>query len=221
MWANRLRPEIVTLFALGGAIAPVLDVAIVAALAALQPGYSHVRHFISELGETGRPFAAFANIWFILVSMMFGGFAIALREGIRSSRVSAIGALLFGAWAVTGVIGGLFPCDPGCQGDSLAGVVHVILGEVGAVCLLPVPTLIWLGVRGDPRWAGYGWFTLAVQALALASHLLLGAVYFGISPLAPMLESTVGAIQRFSLGVFYSWTAVIGLKIVRRGGADA
>lgn len=215
---------IIAAFALGGAIVPVLDVAIVAALGSLQPNYSHVRQFISELGEVGRPLAALANAWFVLVSTMFVGFAIVLHEGtMRFSRASTIGALLFGAWAATGIVGGFFPCDPGCRGDTLAGVVHVMLGEVGAVCLLPVPTLFWLGVRGDPRWVSYGWFTLTIQALALASLLLLGAAYFGISPLAPKLAMTVGLIQRFSLGVYYTWTAVIGLKIARTTipGTDA
>lgn len=194
---------------------PILDVAAVAVLGELQPNYSHVRQFISELGETGRRFAAVANLWFVLVSTMLGGFAIALLKGTPQSRASTIGALLFGAWTATGIIGGFFPCDAGCAGDTLSGAIHVILGEIGAVCILPVPTLIWLGVGGDPRWRRYGRFTLAVQALALASFLLLGAVYFGLSPLDRLLESSIGLLQRFSLGVYYAWTAVVGLKIAR------
>jgi hypothetical protein len=210
-----LRRRFVTVCAIGGAIVPILDIAVITVLGELQPNYSHVRQFISELGETGRPFAAVANLWFVLVSTMFGGFAIALLKGTPLSRASTIGALFFGAWTATGIIGGFFPCDSGCAGDTLPGAIHVILGEIGAICLLPVPALIWLGVRGDPRWMRYYWFTLAVQGLALASFLLLGAVYFGISPLDRLLEAAIGLIQRFSLGVYYAWTAVIGLKIAR------
>lgn len=202
-----------TACAIGGAIAPILDVAVIAILGELQADYSHKRQFISELGETGRQFAAVANLWFVLVSTMFGGFAIALLKGIPPSRASTIGALLFGAWTATGIIGGFFPCDPGCAGDTFPGIIHVILGEIGAICLLPVPALIWLGIRGDPRWTRFAWFTLAIQVLALVSFLLLGAVYFGISPLDRLLGSAVGLIQRFSLGVYYVWTTVIGLKI--------
>jgi hypothetical protein len=215
MRAKWPRQRFVTACAIAGAIAPILDVAVIALLGELQPNYSHVRQFISELGETGHRFATFANLWFALVSTMFGAFAIALVKGTPASRASTIGALLFGAWTATGVLGGFFPCDPGCAGDTLSGVIHVVLGEIGAICLLPVPTLIWLGVRGDPQWKRYGWFTLAVQSLALASFLLLGFVYFGISPLDRLLESAIGLIQRFSLGVYYVWTAVIGLKIAR------
>lgn len=210
------RRRFVTACAIGGAIAPILDVAVIALLGELQPNYSHVRQFISELGETGHRFSAVANLWFVLVSTMFGGFAIALLKGTPASKASTIGGLLFGAWTATGILGGFFPCDPGCAGDTLIGAIHVILGEIGAICLLLVPTLIWLGVRGDPRWMRcYGWFTLAVQALAMASFLLMGAVYFGIFPLERLLESKIGLIQRFSLGVYYAWTAVVGLKIAR------
>jgi hypothetical protein len=145
----------VTACAIGGAIVPILDVAVIALLGELQPNYSHVRQFISELGETGRRSAAVANLWFVLVSTMFGGFAIALFKGTPPSRTSSIGALLFGAWTATGIIGGFFPCDYGCAGDTLPGIIHVILGVIGAICLLPVPTLIWLSVRGDPRWMRY------------------------------------------------------------------
>jgi hypothetical protein len=55
----------------------------------------------------------------------------------------------------------------------------------------------------------------------VASFLLLGAVYFGISPLDRLLESAIGLIQRFSLGVYYAWTAVIGLKIARTNNERA
>ena len=100
-----------------------------------------------------------------------------------------VGALLFGIWTVTGIVGGFFPCDPAARARLCRGAIHVILGVVGTVCLLPVPALIWLGVRGDPRLEAYWWFTLAVQGLSLACFLLLGAVYFGISPLERLLEA--------------------------------
>jgi hypothetical membrane protein len=213
MMLNWLSRKFVTACAIGGAIVPMIDVAMIVMLGKLDPDYSHTRQFISELGETGRPLAAIANLWFVLVSIQFGGFAIALLKGTPPSRASTIGAILFGAWTATGIIGGFFPCDSGCAGDTFSGVIHVILGEIGAICLLPVPALIWLGLRGDPRWKRHRWFTLAVQVLALVSFLLLGAIYFGISPLDRLLEPAVGLIQRFSLGVYYAWTTVIGLKI--------
>jgi len=194
-------------------IAPVLDVVVIAVLGELQPGYSHVRQFISELGEPGRPFAAVANVWFVLVSALFAGFTLALLQGIPASRASTIGSVCFGVWTATGIIGGFFPCDAGCAGATWPGFIHNLLGEIGTLCILPVPTLIWLGLRRDPNWTGYGWFTLAIQLLALTTLVLLAAAWFGLFPLNRILEPSLGLLQRLSLGTYYIWTAVIGLKV--------
>jgi hypothetical protein len=212
----------VTVCAIGGAVVPILDVVVTAVLGELQPDYSHVRQFISELGASGRPFAGVARCWFVVVSLLLASFSVALLKGTPPSKASTLGGLLFGAWTATGIIGGFFPCDSNCAGDTLPGAIHVVLGEIGAVCLLPVPALTWLGVRGDRRWKRYLWFTLVVQSLTVAGFLALGAVYFGISPLARWLETEVGLLQRLTLGVYYAWTAVIGLEIARRnGGTDS
>jgi len=42
------------LLALGGITGPVLFAVVVLVLGALRPGYSHLQHFISELGVAGR-----------------------------------------------------------------------------------------------------------------------------------------------------------------------
>jgi hypothetical membrane protein len=65
-----------------GIIAPILDVLIMAWQGALNPGYSHVRQYISELGEAGRPHAGVFSVGCLLWGLLFAGFAVALRRGL-------------------------------------------------------------------------------------------------------------------------------------------
>jgi hypothetical membrane protein len=99
-----------------GVAAPVVDVLVTAGLAARDPGYSHARQYISELGEAGRPYAAPFNAWCFAYGLLFAGFAVALGRGPGSRSV--LTALL--AVAAASIASGAFPCDPGCAGESPA-----------------------------------------------------------------------------------------------------
>src|SRR5206468_2921669 len=108
-------------------------------------------------------------------SLLLVGFGVGLAMALPSSAASRAGAFLYVAWAVIGVVGGFFPCDPGCRGQTISAWVHLTLGEIAAVCILPAPTLVWLAVRRDSAWRGHGWFTLIVQFLAVALTMALAA----------------------------------------------
>src|SRR5262245_41869369 len=101
------------LFVVCGFVTPVLDVIITVCLGTLDPDYSHVRQFISELGETGRPYAAVFTAWCILWGILFAGFAIAVSRGFsgRKGQWLGPGALLI--LAVSSIVVGFLPCDPG------------------------------------------------------------------------------------------------------------
>src|SRR5437773_5490464 len=94
-----------------GIIAPLADVTLIAVFASLHPDYDHIRQFISELGETGRPFAGLVNAWFSVVSLLLVGFGAGLALALTNSAASRAGVLLYLACATIGVIGGFFPCD--------------------------------------------------------------------------------------------------------------
>ena len=61
-----------------GVVVPILDVLITTWLGAIDPGYSHVRQYISELGEAGRPYAAVFTAWCLVWGILFAGFAVML-----------------------------------------------------------------------------------------------------------------------------------------------
>src|SRR5262249_55722924 len=72
-----------------GVVAAALDVLVTAGLAALDPGYSHARQYISELGEPGRPYAAAFNAWSVAYGVLFAAFAVAAGRGLPSRSVLA------------------------------------------------------------------------------------------------------------------------------------
>src|SRR5262245_24159985 len=74
-----------------GIVAPILDVLITVWLGALDPGYSQVRQYISELGEAGRPYAGVFSAWCFLWGLLFAGFAIALGRGLGGRNGAWLG----------------------------------------------------------------------------------------------------------------------------------
>jgi len=131
-----------------GIVVPILDVVITAWLGALDPGYSHVRQYISELGEAGRPYAAVFTAWCLLWGILFAGFAIALVCGLGGRKGSWLGPGALLIMAASSIVVGVFPCDPGGTARTVSGQVHLIVGEwVGMSAIVLTPFLTWVGMR--------------------------------------------------------------------------
>jgi len=198
-----------------GIVAPVADMALIAFFASLHPDYDHVRQLMSELGETGRPYASAVNVWFSVGSLLLVGFGVGLATALPGTMASRAGVLLYVIWAALGVVVGFFPCDPGCRGQTPSAWVHLVLGGVASICILPVPTLVWLAVRRDAAWKGHGWFTLAVQFLAVVLAIALAAAdyeaYVAIQP----LRELAGLIQRLNWLLYYGWTVTLAAILLR------
>jgi hypothetical protein len=219
--AGTTADRTLTWLAAGGLTAPVLDVLITAWLAALDPDYSHLRQFMSELGETGRPHAAVFSAWCVLYGLLFAGFAVALARELGGNRHSCLGPGALLVVAACSVLLGFFPCDPGCAGETTSARVHILVGEVATAAIVAAPFLAWLGMWGDERWRGH-------RVLALVSGVLLAAVagwlavchYAGLGRAACAL----GAAQRLFLGILYVWVEVVAIRLWRLGrtaGRDA
>src|SRR5262249_14096753 len=111
-----------------GIVVPILDVLITAWLGALDPGYSHVRQYISELGEAGRPYAAVLTIWCLMWGILFAGFAIALGRGLGGRKGSWLGPGALLIMGASSIVVGVFPCDPGGTARTVSGQVHLFVG---------------------------------------------------------------------------------------------
>lgn len=92
-------------------------------LAPRKPGYSHLKHTISELGETGAPQQHLVSFWlFLPIGLLMLG--VALQLGPDSGPIATLALCI----AVGYGVAAFFPCDPG---SPLSGSVRQVLHNLG------------------------------------------------------------------------------------------
>ena len=102
-----------------GLLAPIIRLSLIFVLGLIQPGYSHIEDYISELGATGAPYAWLMNsLGTITVGILLSGFSIAFWRVMRPGVLVTIGSLLLAVAGLAFVGVGLFPCDAGCGLES-------------------------------------------------------------------------------------------------------
>src|SRR5262245_40436187 len=201
-----------------GIVAPILDVLIKAWLGALDPGYSHLRQYISELGEAGRPYAAVFTAWCLLWGILFAGFAVALRRGLGGRKGSLLGPGAVFIMAASSIVVGVFPCDPGGTARTLSGQVHLIVGGwVGPPATVLEPVLSWVEMRRSEAWRGYRTLTLVAGALLAGIADWLTICHYGGFERS---ACAAGAVQRLFLGILYLWTEVVAVRLWRLAARD-
>jgi Protein of unknown function (DUF998) len=96
-------------------------------LAVRKPGYSHIRHTISEIGEIGSPVQQFAAFGFFLPIGLLLGVA-ALLANAASPAVATVALCI----AIGYVAAAAFPCDPGspAAGTTTRQTIHNLGGGV-------------------------------------------------------------------------------------------
>jgi hypothetical membrane protein len=196
--------------ALGGIIGPALFSVVVLVCGALRPGYSHLQHFISELGVAGTPYAALMNYGgFIPAGLMLAAFAVALVFALPSDRVVRVATVLVTMFALGIAASGMISCDPGCpQGQgSLENVVHNTIAPVSFLCLVAAMAILGARFRRFRAWRHLSGFSLAASAAALCLLVVL----------ASSLDSRAltGLWQRLLLGMLFVWCAIVGLETFR------
>lgn len=198
------------ILALGGITGPVLFTVVVLVSGALRPGYSHLQHFISELGVAGTPYAALMNYaGFVPAGLMLATFGVALAFALPSGRLFRLAAVLVTTFGLGIAASGIMSCDLGCpQGEgSLENVVHNTIAPVSFLCLIAAMALLGVRVRGFPAWRHLSLFSLLASATALCLLVVL----------ASSLDSRVltGLWQRLLLAVLFSWCAIVGIEAFR------
>ena len=153
-----------------GVIAMAGDFVVPAILGRWYPGYSNVRHTISELGTERSPVKRQAAAWLVLLGLLFVCFGVG--QAIQFTRFTplhllyVLGIVAFGLGA--GILAGVFPEDaPGVE-ETASGKIHGICAGLGFVLLILNP--LWaLGIEQFDgwEWVNLGFFVLAVVTFAL------------------------------------------------------
>jgi hypothetical membrane protein len=144
----------------------------------LDPEYSHLRDYISELGARDAPLSVLMNfIGTVLVGVLLCVFSLALYRGSEPGSLATAGAALLASSGLAFIVVGLFPCDPGCSmaAPSATMRVHVVAGTLAMSAQTLAP--IALGLRivsgtGDRRHAAMSLVCGAVAIMALIVLLL-------------------------------------------------
>lgn len=151
-----------------------------------RPGYSHLRHTISELGEVGSNDGRLVSLGvFLPVGGLLGAAALLTRE------VHPAASLLAACVAVGYAVAAFFPCDPSSplEGSARQGIHN--LG--GAVEYVGGTLALWR--LGEAHGPGY---QVAAVAVGLAT---VGMSLSGFFPVR-------GLIQRGAEAVLFSGLAV-------------
>jgi hypothetical membrane protein len=161
-----------------GVFAPVLRLGLILLLGFLDPEYSHLRNYISELGARDAPAAVLMNgIGTVLVGALLCGFSLALYRGIEPGFLATAGAALLASSGLAFIVVGLFPCDPGCSmvAPSATMRVHVVAGTVAMSAQTLAPMALGLRIvsgTGNRRYAAISLVCGAVAIMALIVLLL-------------------------------------------------
>ena len=179
------------------------------AFAAIQPGYSHMRNMISELGMEGAPHALAWNwIGFGLTGLLAFVFAWGLRSALLPERaatvVAALVAIAGAGWAALG----LFPAARGFQ-PSPATTLHFSAVTVNYLAFLASCVVFAVSLRRASYWRAWVPFAAAMAALGLVSF------FIPPSLLAP------GLSQRLALLVYFVWLLGLGWAALRKPGIIA
>jgi hypothetical protein len=204
-------PDRPSRLAITGLLAPLVFILAALATSARQPGYDHLKNFVSELGATGAPAAGIMNFGgFLVYGLLMMAFAWAVHRGIRTDAGGWLGPTVLALYGLAYVGVALAPCDPGCQAatPSLHHRLHLLLGELVLLTAVLSPFTLYARMVKDPEWRSLATLTLFLPG---GAWVVLQASGLGVA----------GAIrQRLWLLLLFIWIELVALRLLRSGASS-
>jgi hypothetical protein len=180
---------------------------------ALQPGYSHLRNAVSDLGAKHAAHPWIVNGGLVVFGISIVALGIALLPVLPRRPAAVVATLLFVGAGIALGLGGVFrldcsfavqSCEDAWRAGRLSGQTdaHLWVAIVGPRLLLLTPYAIARALWPSP-----------VAAASLAS----GNFGVAFSVAAFFLEghdATVGLVQRVGLGVIHLWVLIVAVGIL-------
>ena len=197
------------LFALGGVAGPVLFTLITFICASFRDGYSHIAHFISELGANGTSNADLMNFaGFIPAGILIAFFGVSLILVLPKNFLTRLGSVLITIFGIGMAVVGFFSCDPGCpRVGSLENNIHDQIS--GPIFISAISGILLLGIsfRNLPAWRRFWIYSLLSSLFSFC---------FIIALINSLQTNTfTGLWQRLLLLTLFVWFGIIGLHIFR------
>jgi hypothetical protein len=162
--------------------------------------------FISELGERGSSTASVVNpVGFIFTGALYVVFAVALSVTFSGRWGWAFAAVLLVLDGIGRMGAGVYPCDPGCDGDSPTQELHRLFATIGFSSGILAALVCGALVRRDAGWRGFGWYACATGVIAAT---LLLAMSLEWSPVPGLIEHLASALLSI-------WLLVLAARLLR------
>jgi len=173
----------------------------------LQPSYSHLHQFISELGASGARYGAVMNYGGLIpAGALTLLFALAMYRGTKGHLALRGSSVLVALIGIGRSGAGFFSCDPGCSMAAMSpdAQLHVAFGLLAFGSGVFAPLLFAWGIRRQGRGPLF-WLSLTVGLLSA----VLVPVLFRGSPGTPY----AGTLQRSLLVLAYGWIVAVALAL--------
>jgi len=198
------------LLALCGIAAPIIFAILVTVGGLIYEGYSHSAQAVSELGGVEAQYPLLQSTNFLVVGVLFIPFAFGLRRGLGNGRRSTLGPVLVGIFGVSSGIGNaVFPCDPGCEFQTVTGTLHNLTGLGGFIAAVAGIFVISRKLKGDPRWHFLYRFSWITGVLVMLSLFL----WIGVAKVAE-IGSLNGVLQLVFIGAWFIWVEVMAFRLL-------
>ena len=209
---RRPSPSQIRTLGLFGTVGPIVYVAAVVIGGFLWPGYSHYSQTVSILTSARAPNQAIMVPLFAFYNVCVILLAVGLYYGIQKEVKHIWGPVLLVATGAGGLVLFLFPQDyPQGPPVTIFGTLHVVVAGIIVFFSLAAMALFWHHFRLDPRWKGYGRFSIVMLPIAL----VLG-VFGVISLSAPY----AGLAERLSIGSILFWMETVSIGLVLRSSKN-
>ncbi len=221
-------PLITRLLLAGGALGPLLFIVVFLIEGATRPGYSAWHNYVSSLSTSSQGWEQIAN--FLMCGLLALGFAVGLRQVLRTGRGAVWGPIMFGIFGLALIVAGIFVTDgslgypPGSTTNgpqTLHGTIHGVAGLVTFVFALPGTCFVMARrFAGDPTWRGWALAStlvgIAIIVLFIAFTATSALDESGVLPNSP-----TGLLQRIAIISGWGWMALLALRLLRRVSAPA
>jgi hypothetical membrane protein len=186
-----------------GIAGPVIYTFMVIFLGLLQPGFNHITQLMSELGETGAPHAILMNLaGFTLTGILLILFAARFYLEFAGIRGATPASLLL---ALTGMLylgEAYFSCDAGCIPVTVAGSLHLLLGQAAVFVAVVAAFVIAYVLKSAGDWQGYWQYSIMTGILVIL-----------VIPLIVSRPDIAGLLQRVLVGIILVWWEVLAIRM--------
>ncbi len=220
-------PLFTRLLITGGVVGPLLFIVVFLIEGATRPGYSAWHNYVSSLSTSNQGWEQIVN--FLMCGLLALGFAVGLRQVLRTGRSAVWGPILFGIFGLALVTAGIFVTDgslgypPGTTTSgpqTLHGTIHGVAGLVTFFSLAITCFVMARRFAGDPNWKGWALASILV-GIALIVLFIAFTTVSTLDENGVLPNSPTGLLQRIAIILGWGWMALLALRLLRQMRASA